>query len=291
MKDQNSLWRRWSACVQSAPIIAVLVTFGDPVLGQELETSDYEIFAIQYATFSAMPTSTFIRTADPDETMDAAAIIWLIRDAERVILFDTGFHRRTYLDAYPVTDFMRPDEAVQLAGVAPDEVTDIIVSHAHWDHMGGIDLFLSATIWIQEEEYRYYTADAWQPDGESGPIDADDIVHLVHRNTLGQVRLIQGDSVEFLPGITAYTGARHTYASQYIQVGGYVLASDNCYLYRNMEEHEPIGITFSEADRDLNLAAIERMLDLAGSADRVIPGHDPLQFEKFTSEGRVARIR
>ena len=33
------------------------------------------------------------------------------------------------------------------------------------------------------------------------------------------------------------------------------------------------------------------MIALAGSAERVIPGHDPRQFQRFPSKGRVARIR
>jgi len=55
-----------------------------------------------------------------------------------------------------------------------------------------------------------------------------------------KVRLVDGDDREIFPGIRAYTGARHTYASQYILVQGhpsYVLASDNCYMYRNMEQN------------------------------------------------------
>ena len=40
-----------------------------------------------------------------------------------------------------------------------------------------------------------------------------------------------------------------------------------------------------------NLEAIERMIDLAGSIDRVVPGHDPLQFDRFPTDGRVARIQ
>jgi len=35
----------------------------------------------------------------------------------------------------------------------------------------------------------------------------------------------------------------------------------------------------------------ERTVQLAGSADRVTPGHDPKQFEKFPTQGRIARIR
>ena len=160
--------------------------------------------------------------------------------------------------------------------------------------MGGIELFPNATIWIQQEEFRYYTGPAWQEDGQSGGIDPDDVLYLVRRNTEGSVRLIDGDGVEILPGITVYTGALHTAASQYIRVAGdlpYVLASDNCYLYRNLEQHGPIAITFTPADRAANLAAQDRMVKLAGSAEQVVPGHDPEQFLRFPVEGRVARIR
>jgi hypothetical protein len=69
-----------------------------------------------------------------------------------------------------------------------------------------------------------------------------------------------------------------------------VLASDNCYLYRNLAEHRA-SATFSEADQPANIKDQTRMIELAGSADRVVPGHDPLQFQRFPSEGRVARIK
>jgi hypothetical protein len=38
-------------------------------------------------------------------------------------------------------------------------------------------------------------------------------------------------------------------------------------------------------------AAQSRMIELAGSADRVVPGHDALQFQKFPTEERIARIK
>jgi glyoxylase-like metal-dependent hydrolase (beta-lactamase superfamily II) len=104
---------------------------------------------------------------------------------------------------------------------------------------------------------------------------------------------VNGDDIEILLGIRAYTGARHTFASQYIRVGGeppYVLASDNCYLYENLKSHRA-SATFDPADEPGNIAAQQRMISLAGSADRVVPGHDPTQFEKFSTTGRVARIR
>ena len=176
-------------------------------------------------------------------------VFWLIRGDNRNILFDSGFHREKWFKEFTANDFLSPDEAVKLAGVQPADITDIIISHAHWDHMDGIDLFPKATVWIQKEEFRYYTGEAWQPGGEHGGIDPEDVQVLVRLNTEGRLRLIDGDDKELLPGIRAYTGARHTYASEYIRVDEpdgkpFVLASDNCYLYRNLTDHAA-SATFS----------------------------------------------
>jgi glyoxylase-like metal-dependent hydrolase (beta-lactamase superfamily II) len=256
-------------------------------------TPEYSIQAIRYATAPGLPVSMLVMGAPKDEKVDAAMVVWLIRGGGRAILFDSGFHRDTFIKDFPMKDYLRPDEAVRLAGVTPEEVTDIVISHAHWDHLGGIDLFAKANVWIQKDEYRYYTIDAWQPAGDHGGIDPEDAKELVQLNTEGRIRLVDGDNVEIFPGIRAYTGARHTYDSQYLRVEGnptFVLASDNCYLYRNLSSHMA-SATFTNADQAANIAAQSRMIELAGSPDRVVPGHDILQFQKFPTDGRVATIK
>ena len=254
---------------------------------------NYSIQAIRIADSPGDSVSEMVIGAPKDEKIDTMYAVWLIRGGGHNILFDSGFHRDRWFKLWTIKDYLRPDEAVKLAGVKPEEITDIVVSHAHWDHMGGIDLFPKATIWIQKEEFRYYTGDAWQPGGQHGGIDPDDIQELVKLNTEGRVRLVNGDNVEILPGVRAYTGGRHTYASQYILVEGiprFVLASDNACLYRSLIEGKA-SATFSEADYPASIAAQKRMIELAGSIDRVVPGHDSLQFQKFKTEGRITQIR
>lgn len=254
-------------------------------------TPEYSIHAIRYA-YAADDASELVMGA-AHEKMNLAMVIWLIRGEGRNILFDSGYHRETFAKEFPATEYLRPDEAVKLAGVQPEDITDVVISHAHWDHMGGIDLFPKATVWIQKEEFRYYTGDAWQPGGDHGGIDPADVQELVKLNTEGRLRLVDGDNVELFPGIRAYTGGRHTYASQYLCVAGtptFVLASDNLYLYRNLAEHKA-SATFSEADHAANIRNQDRMVQLAGSPDRVVPGHDALQFQKFPTQGRIATIK
>jgi glyoxylase-like metal-dependent hydrolase (beta-lactamase superfamily II) len=270
----------------------LLAALAATVLGAA-STPEYSIQAIRYGNSTDVSVADLVIGGPKDEKIDLVFVVWLIRGGGRNILFDSGFHRARGFKEWNIKDYLRPDEAVRLAGVKPEEVTDVVISHAHWDHMGGIDLFSKATVWIQKEEFRYYTGQAWQAGGDHGGIDPDDVQELVKLNTEGRLRLVDGDDVEIIPGIRAYTGSRHTFASQYLRIDGhppFVLASDNVYLYRNLTEHKP-SATFSEADYPANLKNQERMIELAGSAERVVPGHDALQFQKFPTEGRVAKIK
>jgi glyoxylase-like metal-dependent hydrolase (beta-lactamase superfamily II) len=282
--------------VITVTIVCCLLTGSRSAVFAATAGPEYSIEAIRYAVSPGVPVSELV-VGGPEslknDKVDIAMVVWLIRGGDHTILFDSGFHRDTFLKEFAMKDYLRPDEAVKTAGVNPDQVTDIVISHAHWDHMGGIDLFPKAQVWIQKDEYRYYTMDAWQASGDHGGIDPDDVKQLVQLNTEGRLHLIDGDNVEIFPGIRAYTGARHTYASQYLRVEGhptYVLASDNAYFYLNLSAHLA-SATFSEADHPANIANQARMIELAGSPDRVIPGHDILQFQKFPTNGRVAKIK
>jgi hypothetical protein len=67
-----------------------------------------------------------------------------------------------------------------------------------------------------------------------------------------------------------------------------VIASDNVYLYENIDRHVPIAATL---DSVANLAAQDRMLRMVSRKDLLIPGHDPAVFQRFPTTGRdVARI-
>jgi glyoxylase-like metal-dependent hydrolase (beta-lactamase superfamily II) len=175
--------------------------------------------------------------------------------------------------------------------VRPEDVTDIILSHVHWDHADGADLFPNARVWIQKDEYQHHVG----PGGEvrDRAVDPEVAKMLATLASRGRVREVSGDSVEIIPGITVFTGGKHTFASQFASVrtaaGTAVIASDNLYLYENLDRHRPIAQTLDSLS---NLRAQERMASLASAPRLIVPGHDPAVFVRFATPGNgVARIQ
>jgi glyoxylase-like metal-dependent hydrolase (beta-lactamase superfamily II) len=253
----------------------------------------YEVHALRYGTLAQFAVAGLVSGADPARRMDIALMVWLIRapNSDRIVLMDAGFYRDKFITRWKPVDYVRPSAAVERLGIHPEQVTDIIVSHVHWDHLDGADLFPSARIWIQRAEYEYYVDSAGRP--RRSTIDSLDAQMLADLRRAGRVQLVEGDSVEILPGIRVFTGGKHTFASQFATVsttaGTVVLASDNAYLYENFDGRRPIAQTLDSLS---NLAAQDRMLRLAGDIRRVVPGHDPAVFTRFPQPGGgVARIR
>lgn len=251
--------------------------------GAEARAPIWKVFAIRYATIPKFPVHELVTGADTTRTLDLAMMFWLLEGPDRRrVLVDAGFYRQKFLDDWKPADYRRPSDALQQFGIAADSVTDIIISHIHWDHLDGADLFPNARVWIQREEYTHYVGDDGAP--LDAAIDTLDASTLAKLRRAGRVQLVDGDAKEILPGITAYTGGKHTFASQYVGVhtakGTVVVASDNCYLFENLERHVPIAQTL---DAKSNLAAQDRMKRVASNPRWILPGHDPAVFERFRS--------
>lgn len=246
----------------------------------------YEVHAVRFASVP-FQVQNLVAGAEAGRSIDIAFTVWVARGGGRTVLVDAGFYRDKFVARWKPQGFVKPSDALEAGlGIRPDAVTDIVISHSHWDHLDGADLFPKARIWIQREEYDHYIG----ADGavvNPGGIDVDDARMLFALNAAGRVKLVDGDAKEILPGITVYTGGKHTFASQYVSVrtgaGTVVIASDNAYLYENLEKRLAIAQTLDAAS---NLAAQARMLEIAGSAARVIPGHDPAVFERFPVPGK-----
>ncbi len=250
----------------------------------------YEAYAVRYAILPQFPLSALVAGADPNQKLDIAMMVWVARGADRVVLIDAGFYRPAFVSRWKPVQYIRPDRALAPLGIVPEAVTDVIVTHAHWDHLDGADLFPRARVWIQRAEYDYYRPPEHQTRTGVFP---EDMAMLEQIRGEGRLELVDGDRNDLLPGISVFLGARHTYASQFVVVqsagGPVVLASDNAYLYENLERNIPIAQTLDPA---ACLASFERMRKLAGPQGVIVPGHDPAVFVRYAEVAAgIARIR
>jgi glyoxylase-like metal-dependent hydrolase (beta-lactamase superfamily II) len=262
-------------------------------LGQE--TPEYEVYAIEYGVLPDRQLSAFLPGADPSIRTDMSLMVWLLRGPDgHNILVDAGYRPDFSNTLTPsIEEYLRPDLALEKLGVSPGEISDIILTHIHWDHADGLPLFPNAHVWLQKAELEFHKARAIESSGDSTDIEPRFLRDLVELNVKGRVTLLDGDALEVFEGIRVYTGPKHTFASQYVGVntagGTVVVASDCAWFYANFE----LGLANSlTLDPEADLKAFERMKRIAARPDWILPGHDPGVFEKFPNpvEG-VARIR
>src|SRR5271166_3294854 len=117
----------------------------------------YEVYAVRYARLLGYPVASLVKGADRERKLDLAMTFWVLKTAGRTVLVDAGFYRPKIMKRTDVADYTRPDKALERLAIKPDDVTDVIITHMHWDHADGVDLFPKAQIWIQRAEYEHST--------------------------------------------------------------------------------------------------------------------------------------
>lgn len=263
-------------------VLCLTIAIAAPHALRAQSAPNWEAYAVRYGALPSFRVAGLIAGADTSRRLDATLMVWLLKGPDkRIVLVDAGFKRADLIARWKPLDYQRPDSAVARAGVPAETVTDIIISHIHWDHFDGADLFPNARIWIQREEVDHHIDSVGTVLDRA--IDAPDAAMLNVLRAAGRIQLVNGDAQQIMPGITVYIGGKHTFQSQYVGVhtadGTVVIASDNMYLYENLERQVPIAQTLDAAS---NLAAQRRMTTIATSPRLIVPGHDPAVFARFT---------
>jgi glyoxylase-like metal-dependent hydrolase (beta-lactamase superfamily II) len=267
-------------------VISLLLVFLFVSLNGYPQGADYEVYAIKFASMGhPSPISDWVDRGPTRDSVNIDFVIWLIKGNNgKNILLDAGFLRGIEDSKdFDVTDYVRPDSMLLKLNLKAGDITDIIMSHPHWDHIDGLGLFPKAHIWIQKEDYNYFVGAAWQKGRHSGGFNKRDIRMLVDLNLAGKLTLVDGDQ-EIIPGIGVYTGSRHTFNSQYVLVktplNKIILASDNIWIYYSLEHLRPPspGGTF---DTTAYKKSMLKMKSLASDLKFIIPGHDSKMFSLF----------
>jgi glyoxylase-like metal-dependent hydrolase (beta-lactamase superfamily II) len=261
-------------------ILTLLVFVGTELRSQ---SQTYDVYAIQFGGEFRFSANEIAVKASKGDSVTGCYMIWLLKNSSgRNILVDAGF---TDTVKHKTPNYIRPDKALEKINIKADDISDIILTHPHWDHIGGLSLFPKAKVWIQKIDYEYFVGRAWQPNGFSDGFEKSDVRKIVDVNLDGRLRLVEGDNVEIIPGIKVFIGSKHTFESQYVLVDTkkgldkVILASDNIWFYYNLLNLVPIPkYTF---DPDGYVREMRRMKTLVSNENLIIPGHDATVFDKF----------
>lgn len=249
---------------------------------------DYEVFALRYATMQVRPRGENFIVHDPhDENMPMDYFVWVIRNAERVILVDTGFNDRQATERGR-TMLRCPIKSLSLLGIAPEQIDEVIITHMHYDHAGNIDMIPRAQFHIQDAEVDYACGRHMCHGLFRHAYDVENVVELIRRVYADRVSFHDGEHT-LAPGIELVKIGGHTKGLQSIRVhtarGWVVLASDASHYYENMDKPSPFPIVFHVGDM---VAGYDKLRSLADSADHIVPGHDPLVRVKYPFWGDPA---
>jgi glyoxylase-like metal-dependent hydrolase (beta-lactamase superfamily II) len=149
---------------------------------------------------------------DPNALMPLDYCFWVIRNEQHVVVVDTCFVPSTAVRRNREM-FRLPQESLQLLGIDPAQVQDVIITHLHWDHAGNLGLFPRARVHLQEDELRFCTGPKMSHHAIRKTYEVDDVMSAIRHLFEGRLRLYKGVA-EIIPGVTVHPVGGHTPGSQ-----------------------------------------------------------------------------
>ena len=260
-----------------------------------MQSEPFEIYAIRYAHHGNRHPGENFLVADPHEfASDLDYFVWVLRRGDSSFVVDTGFSQQAA--ARRQREWLRcPAESLRLLGIDASQVSDVILTHLHYDHAGNLDRFPRARFHLQDDEMAFATGRSMGHQTLRAPFDLSNALEMVRLVYSDKAVFHDGDA-ELAPGLTLHRVGGHSAGLQVLRVstrrGWVVIASDASHLYAHFEQRRPFPIVYNVAEM---LEGFQLLYRLADSPDHIVPGHDPLVMKYYPaatreSEGIAVRL-
>lgn len=247
----------------------------------------YEVIAVRYASYFA-PKSVFFHNfhlyEEEDAELELHFYFWILRAGDEVILVDTGCEPEEGRRRGDVVS--DPIELLRGIGIAPRDVSTVLVSHCHYDHIGNLREFPDAEVVLPRTELDFWRTPFSRRRHFAAYTDPRALAHLY--GIEDRLRTIAGE-VEPLPGVRSIEVGGHSPGQTMFLVetdsAPVLLTSDAVHFESELDDDRPFAVLY---DLPGTYRAYDRVRELAGAGATVVSGHDPAVGERFAPLGDEA---
>lgn len=231
---------------------------------------------------------------DVEGNIQLPVTVFLVQSEDRKILIATGMSSTEIANKYHHPGSVQPEgyaiyEQLEKMGISCDEITDIIYTHLHWDHVYYTPMFKNAKLYAQRKEYEFalnpiplYYKSYEEP-------------HLgIHPQWEGREFVLLDGECEVLDGISVYPTPGHSVGHQTVVVntkeGQFHCCGDLIFTYDNLKPCPDIFYDITPPSRFVNIVeewhSIEELKKRAKSQEFILPTHAPEMIDLINS-GRI----
>ncbi len=248
---------------------------------------EYEVFAIRYATQELRSEGHSFVDGDNAKMIPGLDFFtYAIKGPDRNWIVDTGMteaHAKRMGRDYQFV--CHPSEGLSKIGIDTAAATDVIMTHAHFDHTGTMDDYPKAQFHIQDVEMEHITGRDMTHPSFRLAYHQDDVKALIDLLYAGRLIFHRGD-VTLAPGLEFILIGGHARGQAILRIhtkrGWVILASDAIHLFEEIDKERPFAIFY---DMFVMLEGYRRIGELAGSRDLIVPGHDRIVTDIYPAAG------
>ena len=218
-----------------------------------------------------------------NEITENPCFCFLVYGGDKKILIETGMADTERANKYHHPGSIQGEgqavyEQLAALGIDCSEITHVIFTHLHWDHVYYCKRFVNAKFYVQRTEFEY----AQHPIPVYHKSYEDKAIGIQEKQFDGLDFTLIDDEMEVLPGIRTYLTPGHSVGHQCVEVdtedGTYTIVGDAVFSLDNLKPVPELHYSVTPVARCVDINdwwySAERIVSRMGDLDHVLATHD-----------------